>query len=124
MYDENIETVLYNEMTTVNSQLISLVNKVKLADSCYFMYNNGMIDEFIGNIHEFLKQLDFNRKKASSDRLNSDVLSHIYQFLDNTTLQECCCLVSKLWRQSVDGLEVGVRGENLGKRYYWNRFIY
>ncbi|EFC38075.1 hypothetical protein NAEGRDRAFT_53287 [Naegleria gruberi] len=111
--DPNFESVLFDEMTQVNCQLISLANKVKQVDYHYFLNNSGMIDEFIGNIHEFLKQVDIHRKQVSFTRLSADSLSHIFQFLDTTTLKNHCGLVSKLWNQSVEGLKVRVRPLNV-----------
>ncbi|EFC37187.1 hypothetical protein NAEGRDRAFT_53913 [Naegleria gruberi] len=105
--DENIESVLFEEMTTVNSQLISLANKVKLVDSRYFVYNSEIIDEFVGNIYEFLKQVDIHRKKVSSTRLNSDNLFSIFQFLNVNDLAYCR-YVSKLWKDVVDRVEIQV----------------
>lgn len=103
----NIESVLFNEMTLVNSHLVSLAEKVKLVDHRYFSHNSAMIDEFIGTVHEFLRQVDIHRKKLSYDQLSSDTLFNIYQFLDTPTLVSCQ-LVSKLWKETLNGIEMGV----------------
>ncbi|EFC36918.1 hypothetical protein NAEGRDRAFT_54100 [Naegleria gruberi] len=105
----DIESVLFDEMTSVNSQLISLASKVKLVDNRYFVNNSGMIDEFIENIHEFLKQVDIHRRKVSSEQLNSDNLFHIYQFLDLKNLVHCCQLVCKSWKQTLNRVNFTVK---------------
>ncbi|EFC39011.1 hypothetical protein NAEGRDRAFT_52719 [Naegleria gruberi] len=116
--DENIDGTLFNEMTNVNDQLLSLSKKVKLVGHHYFVNNNCMIDEFVGNINEFLKELDVHRRRVSSDQLNSDNLFHIYQFLDIPVLMNSCQLVSKMWRETLKRLSFKVR---LGTASYSRR---
>ncbi|EFC46813.1 hypothetical protein NAEGRDRAFT_47527 [Naegleria gruberi] len=116
--DENIDGVLFNEMTSVNDQLLSLSKKVKLVGHHYFVNNSSMIDEFVGNINEFLKDLDVHRRKVSSDQLNSDNLFHIYQFLDLPILMNSCQLVSKTWRETLKRLSFKVK---LGSKSYTKR---
>ncbi|EFC42133.1 Hypothetical protein NAEGRDRAFT_69941 [Naegleria gruberi] len=106
--DENIQEILFNEMTSVTDQLISLCKKVKLADHRCFFNNGVMVNEFFGKVYSLLEEMNIHRRKVSSDQFNSDTLFHIYQFLDFTDLLQNCQPVSKLWKESLNRVKFHV----------------
>ena len=99
--EKSIEHQVFDNMTKVNSGLITLNSKLLSVDYSYMLNHCDMVDEFVDNIHLFLGHLGVLRKKLASERLNTDTISFIYQFLDSKMILCTCQYVSKIWRESL-----------------------